>query len=220
MQSMLSSEQEKIYSYWDDIPTIKRLDQQIIDAIVEVEVRELILKIMRNGIHDDIFNTGTPRVRHAMTPKTLLELVNLQLKKPVKLSNIYFHLDKLKEFEMIKSVAILYEGKYKQTYFGRTSKLYVFNKNKNRDIENMKIAESVIKTLNPELSEESISEAVKQYLNRKNNSREKIFDWFTKHEQDLRKKEFDTLSIWNILEELLQIDNSTEIKLLRNLMKF
>ncbi|MHA1966651.1 MAG: hypothetical protein ACW964_02500 [Candidatus Hodarchaeales archaeon] len=196
-----------LFSFWRDIPTIRFVDESFF-TIMNQEVRSEILDLLREGILDDsVFNNGKTRRRYALNAQELQKHIEERLHREITLSNVYFHLQKLKEIDCIQELVSIREGKYNVAYFSRTAKLFsssLRDSDKTRKKLNAlkKLFIRLLPSLNPTIKKETIMnlfDEIYQYRL----EREKLrFIWLEKHAEFLTDLEFDILIIDKFLMEL------------------
>ncbi|MFX1538137.1 MAG: hypothetical protein ACFFDI_28410, partial [Promethearchaeota archaeon] len=113
----------QIYEFWKDVPMFLEVEEEVFKKIVLQKFREAILTTLRKGITDDFTEKYNLPRRHAMSALELLPFLREKLQYNVRLSNVYFHLEKLEKANLIRKIAKRLEGKHFVTYYGRTAKM-------------------------------------------------------------------------------------------------
>lgn len=104
---------------------IEELDSQEKFDFLNQEVRSAIMDLLRVGIKEyDSINRCTIQ-RYVLSPKEIHQKINQDRKQKIKLSNVYFHIDKLKENNLIEIVAEIKIKRQIVNYYGRTAKLFL-----------------------------------------------------------------------------------------------
>lgn len=205
MQFTNLSEDEKIvYNYWKKIPAISSKPSIIRKRIIESEVREIMIKIFSEGIRDDLFGVGEKLIRHAFTSKELLKMINARLPKKVKLPNIYFHLDKMMEYDLIYVVSEIPDGKYTRRYFGRKAKLFIFSGDpqEEEDYEKLQGIQKILEKLNPKSDDKLIHEKLNYLIKDDQQMQNKVIEWFEKNSDNLLGLDIDTFKLYTFITML------------------
>ncbi len=196
-----------LFEFWKDVPTIGFRDESLF-TIMNQEIRGEILDILREGVPDDkTFENGKVRRRYALNAQELQNHVSDRLKKQVKLSNVYFHLQKLKEIDCVQELTSIREGKYNVAYFARTAKLFSHSIQDSEEIRNKLTALKdlfirLLPSINPKADKETILnlfDEIYQYQLKREHLR---FAWLEKYADFLTDLEFDILIIDEFLKEL------------------
>ncbi|MHA2231072.1 MAG: hypothetical protein ACXAB4_01085 [Candidatus Hodarchaeales archaeon] len=114
-----------VYDFWKDVPTIMEVDNECFEKVVQQNFRDAILVILRKGVEDDYTRENSLARRHALSAPEILPLLEEKLGYEPRLSNIYFHLEKLEKANLVRKVAKRLEGRHYVTYYGRTCKLII-----------------------------------------------------------------------------------------------
>ncbi len=130
MTKMTNEEQEwlQVYEYWKDVPTILEIDDETFKEVVAQDFRAAILTILREGIIDDYTREHNLPRRHALSAPEMFPLLRDKLGSDVLLSNVYWHLEKLEKYNLIRKIITRLEGRHHVTYYGRTAKLILGGK--------------------------------------------------------------------------------------------
>jgi len=205
-------ERKILFEFWKDVPTIGFRDESLF-SIMNQEIRGEILDILREGILADksAFENGKARRRYALNAEELRDHISDRLKKQVKLSNVYFHLQKLKEIDCIHELTSIREKRngreYNVTYFARTAKLFSHSiqdsdkiRNKLNALRDLFIR--LLPSLNPKIDKETILNLFDEIYQYRLEREQLRFTWLEKHADLLTDLEFDILIIDDFLMEL------------------
>jgi len=196
-----------LFDFWRVVPTIRFMDESFF-TIMNQEIRSEILDILREGILDDsILNNERRRRRYALNAQELQKFVGERLQREITLSNIYFHLQKLKEIDCVQELVSIREGKYNVAYFGRTAKLFsssIRDSEKIREKLNTlrKLFIRLLPSLNPKIDKETIMNLFDEIYQYRLEREQLRFAWLEKHAELLTDLEFDILIIDKFLMEL------------------
>lgn len=219
--SQIDKERQELYTYWDHTPAILERDHSIMEKIDEAIVRNIILKILRDGMEEEI--DGRVVSRHVLSAKELLNIVNSTLEKPlihiskskertlgirkeIKISNIYFHLERLQEYDLVGVVKIILEGRHKVTYFARKAKLFLFSGGE--DFVSKKMGEmiEVIKILNPQIERNEIKKKLNLLLEYEDDNKGKYMEWFENNQERLKGVDFNPEILLSLFELIFPIE--------------
>ena len=118
-------DQKKILSeFWKTLPPVLVLALPS-NVISSHPARPEILRLLREGIVDQLDDGTEERVRHALKA----EEIRAHLKKQdikVSKTSLYFHLGVLEDHGLIMVVAKILEGRHKVAYYGRTARGLIF----------------------------------------------------------------------------------------------
>lgn len=197
-----------LFEFWKDVPAIGFRDESLF-TIMNQEIRSEILDILREGFlpEKSIFENGVARRRYALNAEELRDQISKRLGKTVKLPNVYFHLQKLKEIDCIQELTSIREGNYNVAYFARTAKLFSHSIQDSEEIRKKLNAlkdlfVQLLPSLNPKADKETILnlfDEIYQYQMKREQLR---FAWLEKYADLLTDLEFDMLIIDDFLKEL------------------
>lgn len=189
-----------LFDFWKDVPTIRLMDESFF-AIMNQEVRSVILDILREGILDDIFlnEDGKKRRRYALNAQEIQKHIEKRLDREITISNVYFHLQKLKEIDCIQELVSIREGKYNVAYFSRTAKLFsssIKESAKAGDIEAVrKFIIQLLPSVNPTIQKETVMNLFDEIYQYRLERGKRRFEWLEKHAELITDLEFDILII-------------------------
>ncbi len=223
----ISKKRTMLFDFWKDIPVTCEMKDSCA-KIAYQEVRGQILDILREGIVDEPIpeHVTIPR-RHALSAQECQMYVSKRLERRVKLSNIYFHLNRLEEFGFIKEIVTIKGKKHDIAYYGRTAQLFHFggSDSKEKSEEDQKFQEvmiAVLEAFNPTLEKMQITSLIDKLTVNLEAHRLARNTWFSENSQLLNSLEYDILYVDKFLK-LLQMSSSENYQIaqeLRQLLNF
>ena len=126
-QNTTNEEKKKsMYTYWHKLPYFKTMDSSNLSQVEESEVRNFIIKYIRDGIEDKFGKTHNLSRRHAFAAKEL-HTAYTKTRKDQKYSqsNFHFHIKNLVESGYLHEIAKILEGRHYNTYYGRTAIAFI-----------------------------------------------------------------------------------------------
>ncbi|MHA1451196.1 MAG: hypothetical protein ACTSP4_17480, partial [Candidatus Hodarchaeales archaeon] len=186
-------------------------------AIIEQEIRSTIIRILRAGVESENNNTK----RHALCAKELLVILETKLGTPIKLTNVYFHLQKLVDQDFLKIVATPMEGKHHISYYGISAKFFLFKdqqRSTDKRKKTLKQLADIVLHLNKGIARKEIIEIIDKFEASMDMKTERIVSWIKKHEATLISLEIDFSDMHFLLQEILAHD-SKNIELAGKLLK-
>ncbi|MCE7736189.1 MAG: hypothetical protein GPJ54_15010 [Candidatus Heimdallarchaeota archaeon] len=228
VQSVLEEEKvisnfADLFQLWKDIPVVQTLQSsQYLFKSTSQPIQNSILKILRKGISDD-----NNKKRHFLTANELLEAVNVEiegLQNAIKISMLYYHLDKLQEFQLVEFVYYI-EGRHKRKYFGRTAKFYLFGDPKEMDEKVEQYFSPISKLIlhyNPNADIEKYKQIVNQIRDEESEFSSSLVTWMRENHELLYELEIDALDIFTALTTFMtnQVLISQLFQPLKSDMKF
>ncbi|MFX0123080.1 MAG: hypothetical protein ACFFAE_05540 [Candidatus Hodarchaeota archaeon] len=200
-----SKSRRLLFDFWRDVPTIRFMDESFF-TIMNQEVRSEILDILREGILDDSVSfKGKTRRRYALNAQELQKHIEERLQREITLSNVYFHIQKLKEIDCVQELVSIREGKYNVAYFSRTAKLFCSSiQDKMRENLNSlrKLFIRLLPSINPTIKKETIMNIFDEIYQYRLERKQLRINWLEKHAELLTDLEFDILIIDKFLMEL------------------
>ncbi|UCG02937.1 MAG: hypothetical protein JSW11_02900 [Candidatus Heimdallarchaeota archaeon] len=191
-----------IFAHWQKIPVIKEIPGPMPEELVLQLVRSAILDILRNGIEEYDERNDLTRIRHVFSVKELHKLIKERISKKIKLSNVYFHLNQLKDHDFVQIITSIKEGRQITHYYGRTAKLFLWmGKEQKRETEFSHFM-ALIQYFNPDITSETVKELFMSLLQTKleNHNRAKI--WLEKNVDVLTELNVDTRDFYNFLKSI------------------
>ena len=196
------SELEKtIFAHWQKIPVIKEIPEPMPEELVRQEVRSAILDILRKGIEEYDEKNDLIRNRHVFSVKELHKLIKEKLSKKIKLSNVYFHLNQLKDREFVQIVTSIKEGRRITHYYGRTAKLFLWMGKEQKDAEYNNFTD-LMQYFNPEIDSETIKELFMSLIQSKLEIHNRAKMWLEKNVAVLTELNVDTRDFYNFLKSI------------------
>ncbi|MFX0062204.1 MAG: hypothetical protein ACFFC7_08440 [Candidatus Hermodarchaeota archaeon] len=195
-----------LIDYWTSLPATKQIQEpiEVTEKLLKQEIRSAIVDILREGIVDEIDEVEVEyqdKRRHALTAQELREHIKKRLETQIKLSTVYFHLQKLQEHGYIQIVTIIKQGRSNIAYYGRTAKLFLFpNKMDSlKEIHFINKLSKLISELNPNQEEEQTIELVKKLQKLNIEMEQTINKWIEKNEEFINKISIDVKALFYFL---------------------
>jgi hypothetical protein len=185
MTSHNTTNEEKkksLYTYWHKLPYFKTMDSSNLTQVEESEVKNFIIKYIRDGIEDKFGRTHNLTRRHAFTAKEL-HTTYTKTRKDHKYSqsNFHFHIKSLVEDGYLKEIVKLLEGRHYNTYYGRTAISFI------GQYDNILTATTIqdmwepfrelMKVMNPEIDSDTINQLVDENLLSMQDFYFRLFSW-------------------------------------------
>lgn len=192
---MARSTFEKI---WEEIPVFKDLATDIFESIDQNEPRNFMLKLMREGIHDENY---AGKARHVFSGVEMFEAYTRtqDLGKEIRKNTFYYHLGELEKADLVKKVCEIKQGKRWVTYYVRTAQLFlaVSDGNGKPIQEKLQILHKIILDTRLDVSEAELAILSDKLAEKSSLVFEKQKDWVMQH-----RKKFDELevNIWELFQ--------------------
>lgn len=198
---------EKLRKTWEETPLILKVAIGDFN-LLHHENRYIILRALKTGVQETEPISYTRRV---LTAQEILEFIKINQNDEFKLTNVYFHLDKLKEKGFIKEVTTIGTGKRPKTFYGRTAKIFINSESMSEDIENDEFYKKlfkIVKFLNPGMSEEEIKKPFKDLNSIVYDKESDILQkWFEDHKDLLDELDIDFARLYQYFAKLLDFHN-------------
>lgn len=212
-----SNSMKELFDYWKYVPNIKKVDSEKNYNLVKQPVRNLIVRSLREGIED--FNPILKQnsIRYALSAIEIQQKIGGRLDSKIKLSNIYFHLEKLISTGFIVEVKTIKKGKHKVTYYGRTAKIFNLESHNQIRIAEKSLLSDIAFIQNKIDSEKGINEDFIKLLNKATEFRCKLADkWF---ENRLETVAFSKVPIPELFDFLISLSmfNKDIVKIYKDL---
>ncbi|MCH8905510.1 MAG: helix-turn-helix transcriptional regulator [Candidatus Heimdallarchaeota archaeon] len=220
--------------FWTDLPIVKEFETDLYWKVVAPSPRGIIIDILVEGIWTIHPKTRDKRKRRALSATEILDRLNGNEKKGikgrlasediVKRTNLYFHLEKLEENEVIEVIDTTTTGKRTTTYYGRTAKIVIpkgdlkhYHQNA---VMNLDDFDELLTRINPDLKVTELKETKELASRIYNYGYSKQMDqWFSENQENLRGLEMDFRKLYDFLSILLRYDEDA-IKGLRRIAKY
>jgi hypothetical protein len=200
-------EWQKVYEFWKNVPTILEIEHDTFHKIVDQNFRGSILDILREGIKDDSIQENGLSRRYAMSAPEMLPKIREKLGYDVKLSNIYFHLEKLEKANLIQEVTKRLEGKHHVTYYGRTSKLILCCRSDDADKCESKFltsAYSLAEHLNLDIDTQMLNTIIEKIHGRNDELYQLEKEWIQNNHETLFQLDIDVLELFDFIKGYLR----------------
>ena len=197
-------EWQKVYEFWKNVPTILEIGKDTFAKIVNQDFRGAILDILREGIIDDYIQENGLSRRHAMSAPEMLPKIREKLGYKVKLTNVYFHLEKLEKANLIQEVAKKLEGKHYITYYGRTSKLILSDDSGVCELKFLQSAYDLAKNLNQEIDTQKLNTLISKIHGRIGELHQIEKEWIQNNHEILFQLDIDVLELFDFIKDYLR----------------
>ncbi len=196
-----------IFAHWQKIPVIKEIAESMPEELVLQEVRSAILDILRNGIEEYDERRDLIEIRHVFSVKELHKLIREKISKKIKLSNVYFHLNQLKERGFVQIVTSIKEGRQITHFYGRTAKLFLWM---GETLDETELTDdsifhkfmALMQHFNSDLTVETIETLYKSLLNTKQETHNRVKMWMENNLEKLTELNMDTRDVYNFLRSI------------------
>ena len=193
---------------WEKTPLTKKVSGEDF-RILSQENRYLILRALNDGIKES--ENDFQYKRHMLTAQEILDYIQKNHNEDFKLTNVYFHLQKLQEKGMIKEVDQKGEtGKRPKTFYGRTAKIFLNVNDMGEDLEDEFYTKlfTIIKKIRPDLDENEIKKPFQRLNEMKWGNELKILDeWFACNKEIIDRVDIDNTKLYMYLARLLDFHN-------------
>ncbi|MFQ5981365.1 MAG: hypothetical protein ACE5OZ_24755 [Candidatus Heimdallarchaeota archaeon] len=191
-----------VYDFWKDVPTIMEVESERFEKVANQNFRDAILVILRKGIEDDYTREKSLPRRHALSAPEILPLLEEKLGYEPRLSNIYFHLEKLEKANLVRKVAKRLEGRHYVTYYGRTCKLIIGGVEKESKTKKLAFVYEVFKlaeALDVKINRQRLDELLEKIYQRGNELYKMEKEWLEKNHQAIVELDIGVLELYEFL---------------------
>ena len=205
---------KKILTHWQELLVIKEIPEPMPEKLVQQEVRSAILDILRKGIEEYNENLDLVEVRHVFSAKELYKLIKERISVQIKISNIYFHLNRLKDSGYVQIVASIKEGRQITHFYGRTARLFLWTGEPldKTEVTNDSVHHNFMTLLqhfNPNLTSETINVLYRSFFQAKQENHDQVKKWMEKNIEILTELNVDTRDIYKFLMLIDRCDSKT-----------
>jgi DNA-binding transcriptional ArsR family regulator len=209
-----------LYDFWNSLPRIKFV-KDADKVYYSHKLRELILKALGEGIKEVTeISAEKAVIRRALSAQEIYHRIEDYKREKreiqginwnefdVSLHNLYFHMQKLEDADLIQTVTILREGRHNVSYYGRTAQVFFFriDYEEYEKIKNaFKAMAKLAPIINPDLKPEDIHEFYSKYVEIGQSHSKKLFESLADLEKPLQETDVDPGDIANFIELLLTI---------------
>ena len=223
-----------LYDFWNSLPRIKFV-KDAERVYYAHKARELILKTLGEGVKE-VSEIGTEKnvIRRALSAQEIFQRIEDYKREKreirginwdefdISLHNLYFHIQKLEEAELIHPVTILREGRHNVSYYGRSAQVFLF-RIEYEEYEKIKNAFHAMAKLAPHIDSRLKSEEILQfydnYVKIGQSHSNVLFEQLAELEKPLLEADVDPGDIANFIELLLTV-NPEFVKLLKELTDY
>ncbi len=201
----MNDSRKVLFDYWNSIPTLKFINAP--EKIYKSQpIRRAIVQILREGLEEPIENEKKLK-RNALSATELKKL--LLERKDIKISqtNLYFHLNVLKDAGFIQVGAILLEGpdhRIKTNYYGRVARnLFITDQELSLEASKQQFMEfeKLAKKINLPLPKDFIS-LPRKYHDLMNERYKLLANWLVKQEPILEEGQINISDVFEFLKIL------------------
>lgn len=196
-----------VYEFWKDVPTIIEVDSESFSNIALQDFRSAILDILRKGIADNYTKQNNLPNRHALSAPEMLPYLKERLEQDIRLSNVYFHLEKLEKANLVRKVTKRLEGKHYVTYYGRTCKLIIGGMSKGdkiKDPESLSDAFRIAEALNADVNRQKLDDLVDKIIERKNKLYQMEKKWLEENHPMFVELDIGVLELFEFMGRFLR----------------
>ncbi|MHA2246693.1 MAG: hypothetical protein ACXADY_17250 [Candidatus Hodarchaeales archaeon] len=214
---------DKISDHWQKIPVIKEIPEPMPLKLVKQEVRSEILNVLRKGIEEYDEKQNLVEIRHVFSAKELHKLIKESLSIKIKISNVYFHLNKLIDKGYVQIVTSIKEGRQITHFYGRTARLFLWMGEPldTTDVtDESKFSDFIIilKRFNPDLTSETVNNLFRSFLQVRQETHDRAKRWMEKNLEIVTELNVDTRDVYKFLMSIDRCDSKT-IETYNKLMK-
>jgi hypothetical protein len=191
---------EMLIDYWNTIPITKSVNyHEVLKQTKKIE-RTYILKVLGIGIKDEMLG----KTRHVLSANEIIHLLNKEFDFEIAKSNLYYHLSKLHEIELLDIVIIIQKGNILTNYYAKTSKLIwykdweIVEDHAHFQDDNLDI---LLKRMNKHLTDQKILEMKKKLKKLDRYYHDEFMKWIKENEEYFRGLDI------NFLQELADLFN-------------
>lgn len=113
------------FDFWHILPISKRIDKETYAGILHSTIRGFIISILAKGINDIHPQTNINQKRRGLSASEIGNILSEEYKTQIKKANLYFHLQKLEDSNLVQIIDTTRQGKRFTSYYGRTAKLFI-----------------------------------------------------------------------------------------------
>ncbi|MFX0014351.1 MAG: hypothetical protein ACFFB2_08445 [Promethearchaeota archaeon] len=190
-----------IIEHWKKIAMIKEIPEPMPETLIQQEVRSAILDILREGIEEYDEERDLIVVRHVFSAKELLQLIKERISIQIKISNVYFHLNKLKEKDHIQIVTSIKKGRQITHFYGRTARLFLWM-GKLPDNSMYLNFISLFQHFNPDLTVKAIQGVFNSIVENDQKIHNRAKNWMENNIETLTNLNIDTRDVYNFLKSI------------------
>lgn len=174
--------QSTLYTYWHKLPFQKVVDASTYYNITGTEVKNFIIKYIRDGIEDEFGETHGLQRRHAFSAKELKAAYDATSNaQKYSISNFHFHIKNLVEEGFLQEVGKLLERRHYVTYYGRTAMSFIPQMDDTLTADLYQNIYGPLRTIiqmrNPQLNPEYVNQLVADNLSIAEDFYARLFRW-------------------------------------------
>lgn len=212
--SVIIEDEQPLYEYWNDLQVVKEIDTETFDTLLDQEIRSAIVDKLAVGIEDEF--QDKKKIRHAMSATEIRKALNKKRSEENKInsSNLYFHLQKLEEANLVTVVGQIPTGKRLTTYYGRTAKSFVprYTEKEKGHLCKELANEALIpytQQINPDVAADEIEKIIKQANKINESNLQGYKEWIRENERSFRDIDLDFRRLLHLYNLLNNMDKDT-----------
>ncbi|UCE12364.1 MAG: winged helix-turn-helix transcriptional regulator [Candidatus Heimdallarchaeota archaeon] len=199
----------KVLDHWHQIPAVHEIPTSMPTKLVKQEIRSAILDTLREGIMEYDEQNDRVHTRHVFSAKELQKIIGKRVSIKIKISNVYFHLNKLKDKGLIEIVESIKEGRQITHYFGRTARLFLWIGDLDDVKEKFKPFHFLLEQFNPDLESDAIQELFSSVMRTQSETHDRVKRWMEKHEDMIMRSNIDTRDLYVFLKSIDNCNRTT-----------
>ena len=160
------------------------------------DVRSAIMDLLRVGVKEYDSTTESHIQRYVLSPKEIHLKINVNKKQKINLSNVYFHLEKLRGKGYIKTVAEIKIKRQIVNYYGRTAKLFLLSGSQK---ENNDWLSDFFLAINKNFDKNELAKLNNKFQTVFKNSYELRRQWLENNQEILSQSNLDPRNIYKFL---------------------
>ncbi|MHA1946894.1 MAG: hypothetical protein ACXAC6_12455 [Candidatus Hodarchaeales archaeon] len=199
----------KLFTFYSELPQFKF--HVLPEKFNESPIRPAIMKVLREGIPSE---EGLGKLRYALNAQEIKEQLSNNPSSDVKnvtYTNLYFHLKKMLEVEVIQIVAYVIERSHRIAFYGRSARLIFFNDpSKHLNLFKSRFEEltKLLTILDPKMDEKAFGRLSEQYYALEEEQIMKIAKWMADNEGVISKNRLNIDYIYKALKTILDFENT------------
>ena len=198
----------EIFTFYSKIPKFKFF--KLPKNFNESPVRPAIMRVLREGIQSEDSNN---KQRHALNAQEIKKELSTYPEPEIKnitYTNLYFHLKKLLEVNVIQIVAYVIEKNHRTAYYGRTARITLFGDTSSELKEyRLKFDElkKFLKVIDPQIDEKIFDQLPERIVEREDKKAKKIAKWMAENEKFIAENRLNVGYIFSALKSLTDSEN-------------
>ncbi|MHA2252235.1 MAG: hypothetical protein ACXAD7_17855 [Candidatus Kariarchaeaceae archaeon] len=205
-----------MFEYWDNLQVIKKIDPNVKYFKKRGRfLQDAIINILTQGIEDRHPKTDENGIRHALSAneihEQIIQLDNKNIDSNIPITNLYRHLKKMSDNELIQVVAVIKNGQRFTSYYGKSAKiLKKIDDERVPKTHNFSVSENFIQfihNLNPDLEREKIQEVLKSTNVQRRDNSDKFKQWAEENIHAFQGVIIDPRPLFSIFNRLVHVND-------------